>query len=51
MNSQGTWVMDRTDATCPHGCRMWWARARGQPSHLGGGQLVEYFSRSPVRAL
>ena len=24
MNSQGTWVMDRTDATCPDGCRMWW---------------------------
>ena len=22
MNSQGTWVVDRTDATCPHGCRM-----------------------------
>ena len=22
MNSQGTWVMDRTDATCPDSCRM-----------------------------
>jgi hypothetical protein len=24
MNFQGSWVMDRTDATCPLGCRMFW---------------------------